>query len=92
MRISEYLEIKDGRVRCVKCNSELGSLEENFKLKAVMKKMPLTKASPLNRPTDKYIMREYYCPGCATLLEVEVVRRDEGVYWDRIKGGDPCTP
>ena len=90
MRISEYLELKDRIIRCVKCGSIICSSNENFKSKVIMKEEALTKASPLNKPTDKYVLREYYCPKCATLLEVDVLKRDENVYWDKIKGESLC--
>ena len=91
MKISEYIEIKDGMIKCIKCDSIICSSNENFKLNVAIKEELLTKASPLNKPTDKYLLREYYCPKCATMLEVEVVKKGEDIYWDKIKEESLCT-
>ena len=43
-----------------------------------MSELPLTAASPLNAHCmgDRYVLREYSCPGCGTAYAVDVQPRD----------------
>ena len=79
VRMGEYLEIEDrpeGRaVRCRKCGHRFCDAESNYKEFALMAEYPLTRSSPRNSTTERFVLREFYCPGCATQLEVEMVLR-----------------
>ncbi len=45
-----------------------------------MRELPLTATSPHNNLTlDEFVLREFYCPGCATSIAVDVQRRDEEI-------------
>lgn len=72
----------DGRVfRCSVCHCGLGRYDQDYKQATVMRESPLTSASPLNRHCDlsRFVLREFFCPGCATCLVVDVQDRDEPV-------------
>ncbi|HEY3873123.1 MAG TPA: hypothetical protein VGM10_32505, partial [Actinocrinis sp.] len=55
--------------------------DQDYKQATVMRESPLTSASPLNRHCDlaRFVLREFFCPGCATCLVVDVQDRDEPV-------------
>jgi acetone carboxylase gamma subunit len=65
--------------RCAKCEFLLGPTADNYKSYALKNDSPLSKYQPkyLDPKTDRFIIREYYCPKCAAMFEVEVVTRDE---------------
>lgn len=87
-RMSEYLEIDDssGRemIQCGKCKHVFGPVTENYKTHAVMSEYPLDKAGPayFYRPSERFVLREFYCPGCATMLDVEMVLKDLPPVWN----------
>jgi N-methylhydantoinase B len=68
-------------VRCSLCHCGLGRYDQDYKQATVMRESPLTSASPLNRHCDlaRFVLREFFCPGCATCLVVDVQDRDEPV-------------
>ena len=78
MRIHETVDIVEQNGRhvcaCRKCRHEFGPADANYKLGAVrhtIDKDALTGVPPPlgRKSTGTYI--EYYCPGCATMLDVE---------------------
>ena len=89
-RISEYLVITDSSgkalVQCEKCQYAFCPPTENYKNHALMGEYPPTKAGPDYPETDRFVLREFYCPGCATMLDVEMCLKDAPFVWDaRIK-------
>jgi len=78
--LGEYLTLdsdgNEGRICCRKCGYVFGPPERNFKESALMAQYPLTRAAPGNSKTKRFVIREFCCPGCATMLEVEVARPD----------------
>ena len=79
MRIHEYLEIaRNGgkvRCRCIRCGYLFGSPEENYKKHCLKRVVALDKFALRPLPTrGPYLghIQEYICPGCATLLQVDV--------------------
>jgi len=74
--MGEYLKVdysKDnGNILCRKCGHTFCSIDNNFKEYALHAEFPLTRSSPRNSKTERFVLREFYCPGCATMLEVEV--------------------
>lgn len=74
--LGEYLTLHPDagkeQVCCRKCGYAFGPRESNFKGSALMSEYPLTRAAPGNSRTKRFVIREFYCPGCATMLEVEV--------------------
>ncbi len=64
---------------CEKCGQELGPVSGDYKDNARKREAPLSKNQPrfLAPKTDKYTMREYYCPQCGAMFEVDMVAKDE---------------
>ena len=78
MRIHECLDIvetsDDCHIACRKCNEDFGKADGNYKDAALYRtvdKDALTELPPPSgrKSLGRYI--EYFCPGCATLLDVE---------------------
>ena len=81
----------DGRdvYRCLKCGYVLCPLEEDYKNSALINEAPISKNEPdyLVVKTDIFIFREYYCPQCAAMFEVDMVAREEKQIWSlKLKG------
>ncbi|MEK7879958.1 MAG: acetone carboxylase subunit gamma, partial [candidate division NC10 bacterium] len=79
LRIHEYLEIaRDGgetMIRCIRCGYLFCSPDENYKKHVVRRTVELDRLALRPLPSgDPYMGRyhEYICPGCATLLQVDV--------------------
>jgi N-methylhydantoinase B len=66
---------------CRNCDERLCEAGENYKLHSLARTMPLEEAGPhVNDPAeyvdDEMEFRQFYCPGCGTLLENEVILSD----------------
>jgi len=86
MRILEYLEITEGNgervYRCLKCGHSFGSAGEDYKSFARKRTVPIWKNEPgylagFAKRSNTFVMREYYCPKCAVMFEVDMVQKDE---------------
>ena len=80
-RLDIHLAVEDGRVVCNKCGEEICTADENYKLYVLCDRKPLTEAGPLVNDPAEYVddemeFRQFYCPGCATLLENEIIEAD----------------
>jgi len=67
---------------CVKCGEILGSAKEDYKNFAFKRTVPISKAQPeylasYALQNDNFVMREYYCPKCAVMFEVDMVEKNE---------------
>jgi N-methylhydantoinase B len=78
MRIHECLDIVqqgDGfNITCRKCSEDFGPAEGNYKNAAVCASIDKDALTELPPPGGRHSLGryiEYYCPGCATLLDVE---------------------
>ena len=78
MRIHECLDIVqqgDGfSIACRKCNEDFGPADGNYKNAAVYASIDKDELTELPPPSGRHSMGryiEYYCAGCATLLDVE---------------------
>jgi hypothetical protein len=69
----------------------LSGAHENWKTGALFHEISIPEANlitpdPGRLTDDDVVMRQYACPGCARLLDADVVRADEPPLWDiRIK-------
>jgi acetone carboxylase gamma subunit len=83
--INETLRIEGGTIQC-RCGQQLGPATENYKLHTVVREGPVQNAGPWVDPhhigKDRFVCREYFCPACATLLDVEIAQRGEPILWD----------
>ena len=87
----EAVEV-DGRrsLRCTLCHYRLGDYGDDHKRAAAMRELPLTDVSPTNRLClEEFVVRHFYCPGCATALACDVQRRDEPIL-DESSLGPPA--
>jgi N-methylhydantoinase B/oxoprolinase/acetone carboxylase alpha subunit len=66
----------DGRrlLRCGQCRYVLGDYTDDYKQGTVYRDAPLTAETPLNNlcRLDTYVFRQFFCPGCGTLLITDV--------------------
>lgn len=87
-RMTEYLEIDNSSgkeiIQCNKCKYVFCPVTENYKNFALASENPLSKAGPeyFYRPSDRFVLREFYCPRCATLLDVEMVLKGLPPVWN----------
>lgn len=79
-QIDVHLAVDDERdaVVCRRCDEAICDADENYKLHALCERKPVTEAGPLANDPSEYVdeemeFRQYYCPGCGTLLENEVI-------------------
>ena len=93
MKITEYLVIdhKDEKkiIKCIKCDFEFCSADENYKLQALRINRDAYELNPsynkIDDPDIPVYYQEYYCPGCMTLLAVDIwcpLLDDEEPLWD----------
>ena len=66
------------QITCSDCNEVICPAGENYKLHALCDVRPLQEAGPLVNDPAEYVdddleFRQFFCPGCGTLLENEVV-------------------
>lgn len=83
-----HLAVDDGRVVCRNCAEDICAAEENYKLHVLCEPKPLTEAGPLLNDPAQYVddemeFRQFYCPGCGTLLENEVIKADHEPVHDK---------
>jgi N-methylhydantoinase B len=78
MRIHECLNIVEQgesfAIACRKCNQDFGLADRNYKDACIYNMVDKDDLTELPPPSGRHSLGryvEYYCPGCATLLEVE---------------------
>jgi N-methylhydantoinase B len=64
-------------IRCSECHQRLSAYDEEYKLGALVRELPITATSPLNARglVDDFVLREFCCPGCGTAVAINVQRR-----------------
>jgi N-methylhydantoinase B len=79
--VCDSVEVVGDGLRCSICHHRFGALSTDYKLASLMRELPITYASPLNRLglIDQVVLREFCCPRCGTALAVDVQLRDEPV-------------
>ncbi len=81
--IGEHIEVvRNGDksyAYCQECGYNYGPATQDPKLGALMRVASIAEASPLNRYglVDQVIMQEFFCPGCGTMINVNVQLCDE---------------
>ncbi|MBI4287325.1 MAG: hydantoinase B/oxoprolinase family protein [Chloroflexi bacterium] len=84
-RLGEYLQIRrtasKAVVRCEKCGRVLCDAGDNYKQFVPMAEYPLTRANPRNSRTKRFVLREFYCPGCSTQIDVEMALKGAPLIW-----------
>jgi acetone carboxylase gamma subunit len=70
----------DRNIACARCGHDFGDIHEDPKLAAVVAERPTTASSELNAyGSDEFVLREYYCPDCGSMLCVNVQRQGDPV-------------
>jgi acetone carboxylase gamma subunit len=65
-------------LRCTVCHTRLGAYEEDHRQSCLVRDRSVVEVNPNNRYCRAdYVLREYICPGCATLVAVHVQSRDD---------------
>lgn len=89
MYLGEYLELYEHKgdkvIRCRKCGHIFCSATENPKKYAHRNDGPLTKAGPVRGELydqGRFILREYCCPRCGVLFDVEVALKGSPICMD----------
>ena len=64
---------------CGKCGYKLCPVTEDYREYALKHEASLSKAQPsiLVPKEEKYVLREYYCPKCGGMFEVDMVAKGE---------------
>ena len=77
----EAVELDGERsLRCTECHHRFGPYEHDHKRSAAMRELPLVAISPHNRLClDRFVAREFSCPGCGTAVAMDVQDRDEPI-------------
>lgn len=84
--LSENLIVTDihhaPKIRCRKCGHIFCPVTENWKHYAKMRERPLSILGPLMSKTERFVLREFYCPWCATMAEVEMILKELPIIWE----------
>jgi N-methylhydantoinase B len=77
----EAVEVDGERsLRCTECHYRFGAYEHDHKRSALMRELPLTAISPHNGLClERFVAREFCCPGCGTAVAMDVQDRDEPI-------------
>ena len=82
---TEYLVINDEKkVECRKCGHIYCNPEENYKEFALQAEVLPSEVSPVSPRDGEWwcLYREFYCPDCAVLLDVDVVAPGDPIIHD----------
>ncbi|MYH69444.1 MAG: hypothetical protein F4147_04875, partial [Gammaproteobacteria bacterium] len=97
-RVSEYLVLKadakangeseEGiKMHCRMCDTAICGITENYKDAVVYRRLPISAGGSMMNDPSLYVdvnieLRQFVCPGCATLLETEVACESDAVLRD----------
>jgi N-methylhydantoinase B len=80
-RLGEYLQVAGSNsnafVQCTWCGENICKGSDNWKDHAVLRKSPPSSAGPMRRNGGNFFLLEFFCPGCATVLDVDIVHQDD---------------
>jgi len=85
VRIHYYLDIEEsGKIKCRKCGHVICDASQNYK-EHVPRAETWPDEIPGQHPSRDHALvlyYEYYCPGCYTLLDVEIAEKGAAPLWD----------
>lgn len=67
--------------RCAKCQFRFGPASKCFKYQVAVKEIPYNEFKNMgimDRDSERFVVREFICPSCGVLLDVESVTNGEG--------------
>jgi hypothetical protein len=86
MPIAEYLQLTiDGATQCAWCGLEIAPEGTDWKSAAAVRRRAAPDCGPLYGNTPRFWLLEVSCPGCGTLLDVDVTDGRDGLLFDRIQ-------
>jgi acetone carboxylase gamma subunit len=71
-------------VQCTWCGESICGIESDWKDHAVIRKSVPSSAGPLRVDSGKFSLLEFFCPACATALDVDIVYQDDAPVVDRV--------
>lgn len=85
--VGDYLEIESGHFQCAKCEQDFGPVDENLKQGLAMREREVEDLGelwidPSTLLDEDIVVREFFCPGCATRITIESCRRDDPMVND----------
>ena len=84
MRLSEYLQrAGDGSTQCTWCGELVAPAGERWKESAHMGRSPASVAGR-HRGGEEFELIAAYCPGCATMLDVDLAMGDDEPLHDEV--------
>jgi N-methylhydantoinase B len=84
--LSEYLQQSgDGATQCTWCGDQVAAPGASWKETATAVRSPIAKAGSHRSTDTDFVLAEYCCPTCATLLDTEVVWRHDPPLHDHLK-------
>jgi len=80
MQIGESILVSDEDISCRHCDEDLGTVTDNVKTNLAVKEGPITNAGPTFVDPSRFVsaemvFREFFCPGCGTLLFTETAKK-----------------
>jgi acetone carboxylase gamma subunit len=67
-------------LRCSLCHHRFGPYDADHKHASLMRERPLTAISSLNALcSERFVAREFCCPGCGTTVAMDIQDRDEPI-------------
>lgn len=96
MRLSPNLDARPSKgkaagkmaIHCTKCGHEIGPCNEPWKPRAVLRERPMREISPTYTTGPDVQLREFFCPGCLTLLDSETALPGDPFLNDIVYAGD----
>jgi N-methylhydantoinase B len=84
-RISEYLQrADDGATHCTWCGYSIAPAGADWKEHAASRRSPPSVAGPFRKSDPRFLLIEAFCPGCGTLLDIDLTNGDDPPLHDRI--------
>ena len=85
--LNEYLVASGGNVVCRRYRHRVCGTGENYKLALAASEASLMELSPVNGDPAQYVddkvtFRLFFCPGCGTQVETEIILADLPPIWD----------
>ena len=82
--VGDYLEIKDGDFQCAKCEQNFGAVDGNLKAGLAMREREVEDLGDLwidpgTLLDEDIVVREFFCPECATRITIESCRREDPI-------------
>lgn len=71
-------------IQCSTCDYIYGPVTEDPKRHSMMRELPIHEISSLNRygDIDNIVIREFFCPKCASMIAVNVQQRRDPILWE----------